>query len=66
MKLTMWFFGIWNWVAKLMQRSLKHNTKEALKCKPRFMGHSGKSLEDTDINRNAESKKPESKGFRGK
>lgn len=39
-----------------MQRSLKQDTKEALKCKPRLTGHSGESLEDPDVNRNADSK----------
>lgn len=32
------------------------DAKEALKCKPRLMVHSGKSSEDPDANRNAESK----------
>lgn len=32
------------------------DAKEALKCKPRLMVHSGKSSEDPDDNRNADSK----------
>lgn len=32
------------------------DAKEALKCKPRLMVHSGKSSEDPDANRNADSK----------
>lgn len=41
---------------KVMWKSLKQDAREVPERKPRLMGHSGKSLEDPDANRNADSK----------
>lgn len=41
---------------KVMWKSLKQDASKVPEWKPRLMGHSGKSLEDPDANRNADRK----------